>query len=133
MQVRDHRRCALDGEALSDLLADAALGAGYDSKLPAKLWHSATPSRSNLGFARSEWSNPTGEIIVDDFAQSERQIGDQVCSSDHFADRQLRHRRQCVRMELESCRSRPRALERDVPKTRSEERRVGKECRSRRS
>src|SRR5215467_11499098 len=78
MQVRDHHRCTLDGEALSDLLPDAARGAGYDSKLPAKLWHCATPSRSNLGFARSEWCNSTGEIIVDDFAQSERQIGDQA-------------------------------------------------------
>src|SRR6516165_4816270 len=90
MQVRDHHRCALDGETLGDLLAYAARSPGYDGMLPAKLWHGATPYRSKLGFACSSWCNPTSEIIVDYFAQSERQISDQVCSSDHYADWQLR-------------------------------------------
>jgi hypothetical protein len=51
---------------------------------------------------------------VDDFAEPEGEIGDQVRGRDDFPDWKIRNRRQRVGMKLERRRSSPRPLEDDV-------------------
>src|SRR5262249_16798045 len=54
------------------------------------------------------------KVIVYDFAQPERQIGDQVSRRNHVPDRKTGDRRQRMGMKLECCWSRPRTLQHDV-------------------
>src|SRR6516165_4642997 len=54
------------------------------------------------------------EVVVDDFAEPEGEIGDQVRGRDDFPDWKIRNRRERVGMKLERRRSSPRALEDDT-------------------
>src|SRR6516162_8493638 len=54
------------------------------------------------------------EVVVDDFAKPQREIGDHVCGRDDFPDWKIRDRRQGVGMKLEGRRSSPRSFEGDV-------------------
>jgi len=44
---------------------------------------------------------PSGQILVDDRSEPERQVGDRVRRRDDLADRKVGDRRQRVRMELQ--------------------------------
>src|SRR5437879_9033409 len=41
------------------------------------------------------------EVVVDDFAEIEREVGNQVHTGDHLAHWQIGHRRQRMRMQLQ--------------------------------
>src|SRR6516225_1927725 len=56
----------------------------------------------------------SGQVVMDDFAEPEGEIDDQVRGGDDFPDRKIRNRRERVGMKLERRRSSPRALEDDV-------------------
>src|SRR6516165_1103644 len=67
----------------------------------------------------NEWLPRTGnatsdEVVVDDFAEPEGEIGDQVRGRDDFPDWKIRNRRERVGMKLERRRSSPRSLEDNV-------------------
>src|SRR5215472_14491227 len=56
----------------------------------------------------------SAQIVVDDLAEPQGQIGDDVRGRDHLEYRQLGNRRQGVGVEIERARTRPRAIQFDV-------------------
>ena len=99
IEIGDHDLRALAGESAGDLLADAARGAGDDGDFVLQA-HDA--------LLRS------GEIIVNHFAEAEREVGHDVGRGYNLEHRQLGEGRQRVRTQLERAGSDPGALHLDI-------------------
>ena len=86
--------------ALGDGMADAAGGAGDEG-------HFSVEPHEHAPFS-------VLEIVVDDLAEPERQVGDDVRSRDDLAHRQVGDRRERMRPEVERRRAGPGAFHDDV-------------------
>src|SRR6185312_16956641 len=94
---------ALAREQAGDFLADAARRAGDDRYLVLQT-HVIFPCLPPA----------SGQVIVDDLAEFEREIGDDVRAGDDLEDGELGERRQRVREQRELGRAGPRSLQVDV-------------------
>src|SRR6185437_14807905 len=74
----------------------------------------AAPVTTATRFLRRMMSAPSAQIVVGDLAEAERQVGDDVHAGQHLEHRQLGHRRQRMRAQIERGRPGPGALERDI-------------------
>jgi hypothetical protein len=73
----------------------------------------ATLFSSSILRSNAYW-NFLVEVIVNDLAETERKVGDDLGGRDNFTHRQIRDRRQRMRMKIERARSRPSAFKSDI-------------------
>src|SRR5690242_4785428 len=74
----------------------------------------AAPVTTATRFLRRMMELPSAQIVVHDLAQAERQVGDDVDAGDDLEHRQLGHRGQRMRVQLERGRPGPGAFDSDV-------------------
>src|ERR1700760_4682440 len=67
--------------------------------------HLATPERSWVRIS---------QVVVNDLAETERQVGYDMNSRHHLKDRQVRDRRQCMRQQMERRGAGPGSLYRNI-------------------